>query len=138
MPVTSSSPQGNRLLPSYNESSPQRPLTDPDATGRQWQRARKAGAQETSNLLAITTLRRDMGKLRRIIHGGGGSTAGSALVPEQWNPAKQYQPGQIVFFTPSGASAATFYAIQVSTNVQPDTGSPNWGKFPSGAPGMWL
>lgn len=66
----------------------------------------------------------------------GGSSTGSAIKGE-WNPDTSYSTGDIVFFTPDGDFARTFYALQAVSGISPDTGSPNWASFPSSTPGVW-
>lgn len=65
------------------------------------------------------------------------SSGGAGSVKGEWDPTVAYNTGDIVFFTPDGDFARTFYALQAVSGLSPDTGSPNWASFPSSTPGVW-
>lgn len=65
------------------------------------------------------------------------SSGGAGSVKGEWDPTVAYSTGDIVFFTPDGDFARTFYALQAVSGISPDTGSPNWASFPSSTPGVW-
>jgi hypothetical protein len=66
------------------------------------------------------------------------SGAGTVDIAGEWNPATAYKAKTIVFFTPDGGSAGTYYSLQaVPAGISPDTGAPNWAAFPNSPPGVW-
>lgn len=66
------------------------------------------------------------------------AAGGSTSIKGQWDPAVSYDKGVIVFFTPDGDYASTFYALQdVPAGVSPDTGAPYWASFPNSPAGLW-
>jgi hypothetical protein len=64
--------------------------------------------------------------------GAGGAVEG------EWDPEQKYDAGVIVFFTPDGESASSFYSlIPVPAGISPDTGAPYWAGFPNAPAGLW-
>jgi len=57
----------------------------------------------------------------------------------EYDPSKtDYVAQNLVVFTPDGASAGSYLALQnVPAGITPDTGAPYWRAFPIQIPGMW-
>lgn len=65
-------------------------------------------------------------------------TSGGETIEGEWDPELTYAAGVIVFFTPDGESASTFYSLQaVPAGIAPDTGAPYWAGFPNAPAGLW-
>lgn len=66
------------------------------------------------------------------------SDGGGAAIDGVYNPLLPYTAKHIVFFTPDGGAAGTYYALQdVPKNIAPDTGYPYWAAFPFPPAGTW-
>ena len=66
------------------------------------------------------------------------AAAAAAAIAGEWDPAEKYEAGVIVFFTPDGESASTFYSLQaVPAGISPDRGAPYWAGWPNAPAGLW-
>lgn len=101
----------------------------------------KADVEALLNALIVDTQGRVIGEIRHaqgntIYQIEASSGAGSSIKGE-WDPAASYDAGDIVFFTPDGEAASTFYALLAVSGTSPDTGAPNWAEFPQAPAGIW-
>lgn len=134
-----SSPIPRAKQPKWHESSPLQTPRESDSTGRQWLRARTSGFNSEGVYRELNTIKQLLGKYRRRVVGGGGSTSGTGM---QWKGeynGGSYSAQNVVTFTPDGAPAAGNYVAlkNVPVGVSPDTGSPFWQVFSYPAPGQW-
>ena len=67
------------------------------------------------------------------------STSQAQLTIEEYDPTKSYSRPAIVFFTPDGGAAGSYYPLvdNIPAGISPDVGAPYWGAFPNSPPGVW-
>lgn len=122
-----------------HEGSSLRSVRDSDRTSNLWKRHNGNQFNLEGVYRSLDKLHQDLGKLRRRIVGGGGTTSTSGMdFKGEYDPTKAYAAKTIVLFTPDGGSAGTYISNQkVVAGVSPDMGLPNWIAFPNSPPGMW-
>lgn len=134
-----SSPLPRGRQPRYNESSGLRSSRDQDATARQWIRARTVGhnngGTDRQMFFMIQKLNRSR---RRVVGGGATPSSGGMVFKGQYDPSTSYDAQNVVIFTPDGASAGTYVAMQAVSGISPDVGSPNWVALPNMPAGQFI
>lgn len=106
---------------------------EPNSTLRNWTRTNGSITQNANVTNAASALMRKVARLGRQNYAAGGTG-----IMGVWSPTLTYDAQNIVFFTPDGGAAGTYYALQaVPKNIAPDTGYPYWAAFPFPPAGVW-
>ena len=142
--INSPIPHGEQ--PFRHEGSNLRSVRDSDNPSRWWHKDKNSDFQIWALLRAVSSIRNELGRLKRRIVGGGTASAGSGLyMAGEYDPSLSYPDSTqgtqaMVIFTPDGQAAGTYVTARgviVPAGVFPDTGAPNWIALPNAGPMQW-
>lgn len=129
-------PRANQSL--IHEGSGLRSVRDADRVSNWWKKNNGTANNLDGIYRSLFKLQIDLGRLRRRIVGGGGTSSTSGVdFKGEYDPTASYKAKVIVIFTPDGGSPGTYISNQPVSGISPDIGLPNWTAFPNSPPGMW-